>query len=53
MAAAMVNKVHRLLSSLDGLLPKHSSYELLSKLLEGGYIGDYIGDYYKGYCGGY
>ena len=24
-------------------------YELLSKLLKGGYIGDFIGDYYRAY----
>ena len=24
-------------------------YELLSKLLEGGYVGDYTGDYYRRY----
>ena len=29
--------------------PLISSYELYSKLLQGGYIGDYIGDYYRGY----
>ena len=27
----------------------YGSYELLSKLLFGGYIRDYIGDYYRGY----
>ena len=26
-------------------------YELLSKLLKGGYKGAYIGDYYRGYSG--
>ena len=28
-------------------------YELLSKLLKGGYIGDYIEDYYRVYLGEY
>ena len=28
------------------------SYELWTKLLQGGYIGDHIGDYYRGNEGG-
>ena len=29
------------------------SFELLTKLLQEGYIGDYIGDYYRAYSGRY